>query len=650
MHFEDFTGSEELHWLTRGVPNMLLTDLAQTPGLDIVSSDRISELLKQLGQENVESVDREIRLEAGRLAGAGALVIGSIYKQGEDFRIDVQIEEVQSGRFLGAESVRGTDIFPLVDDLTVRVRGRLNSPETEEGRPLAEVTTASLEAYKHYMEGLEALKHLRVREQKEPFQRAIQIDPSFIMPYYYLSTELDRVDEELRQQYRRKVLDNLNRLPQRDRLFVESGYLYTEDPDKAAGLLERLIELYPDDEEAYRTLAGLYRSELGEHERARATIERGVKALPRSGIMHNNLAMGFLAERGHYLEAMQHLEVYAQVNPGEPNPIDSIGALYLQMGQPDRAIEHFKRALQMQPNFHFSQRNLLESLVVLGRYDDAFEELEKQSLSDDRPFPLTHAVRALFRSRQGRFEEAEEEMKETDRILDEYGIPWEYSFRDLISSLLSLESENYEEAIAAAKRSLAIELDDGVRPRIIIRIHRMTAHLLAGTAEAQLGNIDEARARLNLQRQLYEEDPSPQEKWWYHALEGEIAWAAGDLVEAEAAFRAGEPELKMPKQTPLFLVHMVWSCLSRDGLARVKTAQGDYDAAIEIYRDLITPSITSKWVAPLEPRFVLELARLYDKKGDQQSAREHYQRFLELWKNADPGLPEVEEAESYLSH
>jgi hypothetical protein len=82
----------------------------------------------------------------------------------------------------------------------------------------------------------------------------------------------------------------------------------------------------------------------------------------------------------------------------------------------------------------------------------------------------------------------------------------------------------------------------------------------------------------------------------------------------------------------------------------VKTARGDFDAAIEIYRDLITPSLTSKWVAPLEPRFVLELARLHDKTGAKQAAREHYQRFLELWENADPGLPEVEEAESYLSH
>ena len=47
--FEDFTGSEDLHWLSRGIPNMLLTDLAQIPGLDIISRERLDEISARLG-------------------------------------------------------------------------------------------------------------------------------------------------------------------------------------------------------------------------------------------------------------------------------------------------------------------------------------------------------------------------------------------------------------------------------------------------------------------------------------------------------------------------------------------------------------------------------------------------------------------------
>jgi hypothetical protein len=51
----------------------------------------------------------------------------------------------------------------------------------------------------------------------------------------------------------------------------------------------------------------------------------------------------------------------------------------------------------------------------------------------------------------------------------------------------------------------------------------------------------------------------------------------------------------------------------------------------------------------LEPRYVLALARVLEKQGDRASARREYERFLELWKNADPGLPELAEARKAMS-
>ena len=73
-------------------------------------------------------------------------------------------------------------------------------------------------------------------------------------------------------------------------------------------------------------------------------------------------------------------------------------------------------------------------------------------------------------------------------------------------------------------------------------------------------------------------------------------------------------------------------------------ARGDLAGAIAEYRNLLTPSVESKWVSVLEPRYILELARLLEKTGDKRSALTEYQRFLELWKSADPDLPELNEA------
>jgi hypothetical protein len=43
------------------------------------------------------------------------------------------------------------------------------------------------------------------------------------------------------------------------------------------------------------------------------------------------------------------------------------------------------------------------------------------------------------------------------------------------------------------------------------------------------------------------------------------------------------------------------------------------------------------------------VAGLYEKKGDKAKAVEHYKKFLEIWKNADPDLPEPGLAKARLA-
>jgi hypothetical protein len=44
------------------------------------------------------------------------------------------------------------------------------------------------------------------------------------------------------------------------------------------------------------------------------------------------------------------------------------------------------------------------------------------------------------------------------------------------------------------------------------------------------------------------------------------------------------------------------------------------------------------------------LAKLYEKKNWEGKAIEHYERFLELWKDADEGLPKLEDAKKRLAN
>ena len=116
MPFENPGGAQDAAWLTSGLPGMLVTGLGQATGLDVIGSQRIDEILKDVGGAGGRRIEASRVLDVGRSAGAGAMVVGNIFQTGSEFRIDVQIQEVADGRLLGAHSVRGTDVFKLADD------------------------------------------------------------------------------------------------------------------------------------------------------------------------------------------------------------------------------------------------------------------------------------------------------------------------------------------------------------------------------------------------------------------------------------------------------------------------------------------------------------------------------------------------------
>ncbi|HEV8210348.1 MAG TPA: protein kinase [Vicinamibacterales bacterium] len=648
MSFENPSGAADIAWLTHGIPSMLVTGLAQTKGLDVISNSRLEEVVNAAGYGDIAHLDRARWRDVARRAGAGALVGGSVFKAAGSLRLDVSVEEVGSGRVIAAHSVHGAEVFPMVDDVAARiVKGIGVDAAAADTHAIADMTTPSVQAFRLYSEALVARKNLRMADARELLEKAVALDPGFALAYLDLSTATALLkDDAAARKYRALALEHLERLPPRQQMLVQLTTSRTSgDAHKAIDIGERLTTQFPDEAEGFHMLAHAY-SDMNESALALKTWEAAIRGAPDAGNLHNEYGYELL-QAGRYDEALGQFEDYQRMNPREPNPYDSLGEARLMLGEPERALEAFDTALTIDPQFFQSYAGRAWAFSIQGRYDDALSQSAQFASSlakRNAPGTTGMLLRAWLLSRVGRYREAaaaaERGRAEAVRFSDTEG----QIDADLLTAVVALERGQLEMARAAAARGLT--LAPALRDRVGGPA-RAALRFVAGVAEARAGAVDKARTRAGAARATLAH-AGRAERWWQHALEAEIALAGGSAVDAEAALAAA------PRQKMWFslgygsLTALVNTLPVRDTVARVRLARGDPPGAIAAYRELLTPSRDQQWIGPLEPRFVLGLARLLDQAGDAAGARAQYQRFAALWQGADPGLPELDEARRHL--
>ena len=76
---------------------------------------------------------------------------------------------------------------------------------------------------------------------------------------------------------------------------------------------------------------------------------------------------------------------------------------------------------------------------------------------------------------------------------------------------------------------------------------------------------------------------------------------------------------------------------------------GKMDKAQKEYETLISLALGRIGDGDFYAKSLYMLGKIFQEKGQKLKAREYYNRFLQLWKDADPGFPEVEDAQKRLA-
>jgi tetratricopeptide (TPR) repeat protein len=656
ISFENQTGDPGYDYLQKAIPNLLISDLEQTGGFYVATWERMHDLLDQMGQKGVDIIDRDLGFEICRREGIESIVTGSFVKAGDTFVTDVKVLDVETKKMLKSATSRGTGensiLDTQIDELGREISLGLGIARQElEATPLpiSELTTTSMEAYKYYLQGKEEIQNLDVLRAQQSLEKSVELDPQFAMAYLYLGEtyfELGNLDAAL-EAYKTAKLHS-EKTTEKERLHIEVIFAQwvERDTDKRFRLLKEWVAKYPKEKEAHYELGFYYRGRQ-RYDEALQEFQKALQLDHDMGGALNMLAYTY-ADIEDYEKALEIFERYAEVMPGDPNPLDSMAELYFKIGKLDEAIEKYNETLDINPNFGCESR-LAYIYALKQDYPEATRLIDRyiQRAPSAGIKAEGYIWSAVFRFIQGLREKAFDDLDRADEWADKAGnVPRKASL-NYTRGWMFYELGDWERSEDHLQKAFDVLL--AFFPDS--KNYKIWYHICLGLVYAKQGKIDEAKSMLDkiksIEAQMEASDVSTLTEFRYNWLRSEILSAEGSPDEAIQIFEKIEyPLIPQLRVDPIMIYNMPFL---NDFLARAYRKSGRLDDAIAEYERKVKfdPQRDDRHL--IHPKYYYLLAKLYEEKGDTAGAIANYERFLELWKDADPGLPEVEDTRKRLA-
>lgn len=384
LGFDNKTNDESYDWLETGLPEILLTDLSQSQAIQIVSQNRILDCLppdKKINHTFEECVD------AARTLGAIHVLSGAFYKLGEQIRIDARIEEVGTGKIVTTHKVIGDDPFSLVDSLTKKISASLNLNDAQNVDKSVMTFVSSPEAYKQYLKGMDLFAQGFDNEAKAEFEKAIQIDSSFALPYMRIGMlSMFLGQQKIGAQYFSLAKQHEEKLPLREKalLDVYSELWLNQNFNNAYVKMESFVNQFPDDKEG-QTILGVLQYEFNRDTLgALAHINKALEIDPTFHLALYQM-VGIQKSMEDYDKALEYALKAKEHYPDSPDAYTVLAALYRDKGDIDRAIFEFQAMLQKFPNQSSPYSNLADLYIKKRDFKKSaqYNELIKEKFGDD---------------------------------------------------------------------------------------------------------------------------------------------------------------------------------------------------------------------------------------------------------------------------
>jgi TolB-like protein/Tfp pilus assembly protein PilF len=348
LPFDNLSADPTDEVFTAGFHDELLAKLSKIAGLRVISRTSVMEYQGQ--PENLPQI-------AARL-GAGTVVEGSVRWAGEAVRITVQLIDASTDQHLWTEDYdRRVTLENLLDiqaEVAQSVAQALSVELSDAERGLIRSRpTRDLEAYRHYIRGVQNLRLLTessLQAAIDDFNAAIEVDPLYAAPYAGIGESY---------------------------FWLGHGYgnLRIADaiPAARAGAM-RALELDENLAEAHTVLGHVMWEYDFDWDGAGRALRRALELDPSSAIAHSIFGF-YLLHMGDLDGAERELQAAHELAPLSPNYHVDLMVVARSRGDHELAIELGQSSLQLYPGLPLAKERLARTYFYVGRYAEAVELL-----------------------------------------------------------------------------------------------------------------------------------------------------------------------------------------------------------------------------------------------------------------------------------
>ncbi len=630
--FEDLTESAESPQIGDVAASLLLVDLAESHYVQVVSRERLFNALRAMGLDGNCPPDRATAYEIALELGTRWLLTGAVVQRQPYLILTSELVDVPTGDVAATQRViadPAENIFSVVDKLTIEVKRDLLLPSeamSEFDPDLADITTDSPEAYSHYLDGVAYLSKMFYPEAIESFEAALRLDSAFAMVYYHLADLQDR-------RLINRALEHSADVSLKEKYYIESrAALYNDNLAYAIEWAEKLVELYPDEAGAYDLLGNYYytqqRYEKAAEHYAMAAAEDPLFASPWNMLAYCH------ARLGNYRKAVNAVDKYIELARDEPNPYDSKAEILGLFGDLDAAIDVLEPVTEKETSFLEPLSRLGMLLMFRGEFqraDSCFQRL-RDRVSDVRYWWVT-IYRSCLLTREGRFDQAIAILDTVVTAYREGDVPYSPGV-SATSIRASLLREIGEQDSALSSIEHTVRVGNEPYPDLAAGFQNNYVGLLVEVGDTATANdiIDDLEMFA---------DQGRMERKCCLTSNGYLQFSLESYDSAAVCFGEVVGQLRDPLDINWF-ENMYMLALSQ-------LRAGRREPAIEAFERLQVPYTYQRVLSPVYDvmsHYYLGIA--YEQSGRRNDAILHFTTFLDLWGDADHGIPAVADARNRL--